>query len=228
MHGHRIGAVGALGGSVLLFLGTYLHPMDADPDDAIAAFAEYAADPLWIASHLVQLAGFALMVGALLCLAHQIDQAGGRLAWSRLAAGGAVASLAVAAALQAVDGIALKVMVDSWAAAPEPQKLAAFHGAFAVRQVEIGLASTLGLLSGATVLMYGFALWHAGIYAAWIAILAWLAGGATLLAGAVMAYAGFSSTAMAFSMPASLLALFWLVAIGIMMWRRAAAMPHAG
>jgi len=49
----------AIAGSVLLFIGTYLHPMSADPNQAAAAFAEYAADPLWVASHLTQLAGVA-------------------------------------------------------------------------------------------------------------------------------------------------------------------------
>jgi hypothetical protein len=42
----RLGATCAIAGSVLLFIGTYLHPMEADPNQAIAAFAEYAADRL--------------------------------------------------------------------------------------------------------------------------------------------------------------------------------------
>ena len=36
--------------------------MKADPNDAVAAFTEYAADQLWGASHLMQLAGLTLMV----------------------------------------------------------------------------------------------------------------------------------------------------------------------
>src|SRR5712692_5317788 len=136
----RIGATCAVLGSVLLLVGTFLHPTGADPNDAVAAFAEYAADRLWVASHLVQLAGVALMVAALLLLAHQLAAASGA-AWCRLAAGEAIASLAVATALQAVDGIALKAMVDAWAVAPAAQKELAFQAAFAVRQVEIGLAS---------------------------------------------------------------------------------------
>lgn len=132
---------------MLLFAGTYLHPMQADPNDAVAAFTEYAADRFWIASHLTQLAGVALMVAALLLLARQLETASGAV-WSRLASAGAVASLALAAALQAVDGIALKAMVDTWAAAPAAQKEVAFYAAFAVRQVEVGLASIVSLLFG--------------------------------------------------------------------------------
>ena len=63
----RTGPAAAILGAVLLLIGTYLHPMDADPNAPAAAFAEYAADRIWIASHLLQLAGVALMVaGALL------------------------------------------------------------------------------------------------------------------------------------------------------------------
>src|SRR4030095_1738800 len=83
----RAGAACAISGSLLLFVGTYLHPMGADPNDAVAAFTEYAADPLWGASHLTQLLGVALMVAALLVLTEQL-QAKGRTGWLRLAAGG--------------------------------------------------------------------------------------------------------------------------------------------
>jgi len=40
----RIRATCAIAGSVSLFVGTYLHPMQADPNDAVSAFTEYAAD----------------------------------------------------------------------------------------------------------------------------------------------------------------------------------------
>lgn len=66
-----MGAICAIAGSVLFFLGTYLHPMEADPNDAAAAFAEYAADRLWVASHLAQLIGVALIVAALLTLSRE-------------------------------------------------------------------------------------------------------------------------------------------------------------
>lgn len=100
----RMGATCAIAGNVMLFVGTYLHPLEADPNEAVAAFTEYAADHLWVASHLTQLAGVALMVAALLYLAQQLESMGGT-GWARIAAGGAIASLAVATALQAVDGL---------------------------------------------------------------------------------------------------------------------------
>jgi len=200
--------------------------MKADPNEVVAAFTEYAADRLWVASHLTQLAGVALTVAALLFLAQQLEAANGR-GWSRLAAGGAIASLAVATALQAVDGIALKAMVDTWAMAPATQKEVAFHAAFAVRQVEVGLASTLSLLFGLTVIVYGVALLRDRMYPKWVAGLAILGGVPTTIAGVVMAYTGFSGLAMAINMPAGSILLVWMLTVGVFMWRRG-GVPREG
>ena len=57
----------------MLLVGTYLHPMGADPSEPVAAFTEYAADHSWVASHLMQLSGIAGMVAALLFLTEQLE-----------------------------------------------------------------------------------------------------------------------------------------------------------
>ncbi len=220
----KLAATCAIAGSVLLFIGTYLHPLKADPNEAVAALAEYAADRLWVASHLTQLAGVVLMVVALLFLAQQLEAASGT-GWARIAAGGAIASLAVTTALQAVDGIALKVMVDAWAVAPAAQKEVAFHAAFAVRQVEIGLASMLSLLFGLTVTVYGVALLVDHTYPKWMGGLAIVGGVPIAVAGVVMAYTGFSRLAMAINMPASFILLVWMPTLGVLMWRRGGVPP---
>lgn len=138
----------------------------------------------------------------------------------RLAEGGAVASLAVATTLQAVDGIALKAMVDNWAGAPAAQKDLAFQAAFAVRQVEVGLASAFSLLFGSTVTLYGVALLGNRMYPKWAAGLGIMGGVPTTIAGVVMAYTGFSGLTMAISMPASFILLVWMLTVGVCMCRR--------
>lgn len=138
-----------------MFIGTSLHPTEADPNEPIEAFTEYAADQLWIFSHLSQFVGMALVMAALLLLFYQMEHAGG---WSRIAKGGAIASLTLTAVLQAVDGFALKAIVDTWAAAPTPQKEAIFYAAYAVRQIEIGLVRFSSLVFGLTVTLGGIAL----------------------------------------------------------------------
>ena len=208
----------------MLCIGTFLHPMGADPNDPVAAFAEYAADRLWVTSHLVQLVGVAAMVAALLFLTVQLEANGpSGVLW--IATAGAVVSLALAAALQAVDGIALKSMVDAWAAAPESEKQGLFQAAFAVRQIEIGLASMLSLSLGLTMTLYGIALLGDETYPKWFAGVAIAGGVPTMVAGIVMAYTGFSGLAMAINMPANLLLLLWMLALAGFMWRRGEAVP---
>jgi len=220
---NRVGAVCAISGVALLFIGTYLHPMGADPNDPIAAFTEYAQDRLWISSHLVQLAGVTMMVVALLLLAGELEAR--RSSVARIAAGGAIASLTLAATLQAVDGIALKSMVDAWAAAPASEKAGVFHATFAVRQVEIGLASMLSLSFGLTMTLYGIALLGDEVYPKWFAVLAVAGSVPTIVGGVVMAYTGFSGLAMAINMPANALLLFWMLALSGLMWRQGGAVP---
>jgi hypothetical protein len=215
----KAGATCAITGAALLLVGTYLHPMEANPNEPVAAFTEYAADDFWVASHLMQLAGVASMMAALLFLATVLEARRGP-GIARVAAGGAIASLALAAALQAVDGIALKNMVDAWAAAPALQKGEIFHAAFAVRQIEVGLASMSILSFGLTATLYGVALIGARIYPTWLAALAMASGISMIVSGVVMAYSGFSGLSMAITMPASAVLLAWMFTLGVFMWRQ--------
>ena len=144
-HLARIGAGAAVIGSVTLFIATLLHPMSADPNDATAAFAEYAADRLWVASHLGQFVGIAILGVALVALGSAMEP-GAAAAWARIGIVGTAASVAAAAGLQAVDGVALRMMVTRWAQASDDARARAFEGAFAVRQVEI--ADAMGIEEG--------------------------------------------------------------------------------
>lgn len=93
----RLGAVAALGGAILLFVSTLLHPLDSDPNAPRAAFAEYAADSLWVWSHLGQFLGVAALGVSLAALATTLEP-GRAAAWARIGLTGAEASIAVAAA----------------------------------------------------------------------------------------------------------------------------------
>ncbi len=221
LHGNRFAAIAAISGALFLFVGTYLHPMNADPNVPLAAFTEYAADHHWVASHLMQLSGVALMVAALILLSRRIV-GGPADAAATLGTVGAVASLAVAAALQAVDGVALKAMINTWATAPEREKEVLFHAVFAVRQIEIGLASITSLLFGITVSIYGIALLADPRFPQWLGFIALAGGIPTAIAGIVIAYTGFSALAMAINMPSSSLLLCWMVALGVYVWRKPA------
>lgn len=214
----RVGALAAFGGAPTLLLASLLHPLGADPNDPRAAFAEYAADPLWVVSHLGQFMGMVLLAVALLALADAANTEKART-WARIGVLGTAASVAAAAALQAVDGVALKVLVDRWAQASGEQQLRSFEAALAVRQVEIGLASLLSLLFGLTLSAYGASLLlslHAWKRLGWLG----LAGGlGSAGAGVAQAYTGFSPAAMVLSMGASSFALLWVLLVGVFLWR---------
>jgi hypothetical protein len=124
-----------------------------------------------------------------------------------------------------VDGVALKAAVDAWAAAPAAEKSAAFSAAFAVRQIEIGHASLLSILFGATAALYGLLLYGDGRYPTWIGGVAVASGIGVAAGGIAIAYGGFSATAMNIQMPASLLLLTWIVAVAAILWRRSQMPP---
>jgi hypothetical protein len=215
---NRAIAACASAGTVSLIVGTYLHPVPEDPNDAVNAFTRYAADRLWVSSHLLQLAGIILMLTALILLATEHRRVRGAI-YYRIGAAGAIACLAAAMALQAVDGIALKHAVDAWSAAPAVKRDAAFYAAFAIRQIEVGLASIVSILLGVTAALYGLAMFCDDAFPNWVAGLAGLAGMATTIAGIVMAYSGFSGLQMLISMPANSLLLLWMLIIGVVVWR---------
>jgi hypothetical protein len=219
-HLARIGGVAAPAGAIALFVATLLHPMSADPNDPAAAFAEYAGDSWWVASHLGQFAGIAILSTALVTLAAMLERGSGRESvWARIGAIGTIASLAVTAALQAVDGVALKVMVDRWAQASGEARVRAFESAFAVRQIEIGLASLLSILFGLTVSAFGVSLIAGRSFPRWLGWVALAGGAGTVAAGIVQAYTGFSALAMMLSMTAGAVLLFWAIVVGVVMWR---------
>ncbi len=223
----RGASVAAAGGALLLFIGTFVHPSEADPNEALAAFTEYADDQLWVASHLTQLIGVVLIVGSLIYLSRILAGGSARaLAW--IGAAGAIATLATAAALQAVDGIALKIMVDVWAEAAEPDKTTLFYSTYGVRQIEVGLASIVSLLFGLTFCVYGVALIADRDFSRWLGWLAIIGGILIATAGVVIAYTGFSALAMSIYIPSSALLLVWMIALGVLLWRRSAEEHETG
>lgn len=195
-----------------------MHPMNADPNVPIAAFTEYAGAHYWVASHLMQLLGVWLMSAALVLLLRRLLDGPGA-DFAALATAGVIAGVATAGALQAVDGIALKIMVDGWAAAPGAAKPVLFQTAFAVRQIEIGLASMTSLLFGLAVSMYGGALWLNAALPRWFAVLSFAGGVPTAIAGIVMAFTGFSNLAMAINLPAGLVLILLMFVLGVYGWR---------
>jgi len=216
----RLGSVSAFAGAIVLFASTLLHPMSRDPNDAPEAFAEYAADSFYVWTHLGQFAGFALLGAALVALAATFEPARAS-AWARIGLAATIVGIAIAAALQAVDGVALKVTVDRWAAATGDTRAVIYEAALAVRQIEIGLASLLSITTGLTLIAFGLAMLLGARYPRWLGAIGLLDGVGMVAAGAAQAATGFSALAMTLSMAASSVLLIWIILAGIFMWRLA-------
>ena len=218
---YRFLAALALLGAALLTAGTVLHPAHADPDSPAAAFAEYAdvSRGMWVAAHLLQLGGVAGLVLVLVLLARAVDGTSGS-AWARMSTVFGTAGLATAAVLQAVDGVALKAVVDLWSGAGEDRP-ALFAAALAVRQVEIGLDALFALLLAPAFLALGIGLLIASTGSRPLGALAVISAGAAIVNGLALALGGFSDTAMIASTVSGALALVWTLLAAALSWRRA-------
>ena len=221
----KVGGIGAIAGVVVLLVATMLHPLGAHPADAPVAFAKYEKDRYWVATHLAQLLGVVLIAAGLVALSWKL-RAGRAGAWALLAGVSAVASVSLAAALHAVDGVALKLMVDRWAAI-ESGRAVVFEAAFGGRQIEVGLASLMGAFFGLTVVLYGVALILSHIGGNCLGIFGVIAGAATLSASIVQVHTGFSDIAMRTSVWCTLLVLVWSVCMGVVLLRRSGAETDA-
>ena len=193
----RAGTALVLGGGLAEYAVTTLHPHHAQPNDHVAAFAEYAASDSWIAVHLGQFAaGLVLLVGVLVLLP-ALRSAGAPQPVVRTGAALTVMAGAVFAVLQAVDGIALKHAVDSLAAAPPEHHAAWFHDAEIVRWTEWSMAAFAQLTLGLAVLVLALAVATSRALPRWTAGLAAVAGTGFLVNGMLVGSAGFTEDVLA-------------------------------
>ena len=216
----RIGAVAALVGAVLFFLAGLLHPSTSAPSDLPAAFAEYAGSSYWVAIHLGQFVGGALMGIALVALGATLES-GRPAAWARIGLASVVASIAVNAANQAVHGVSNHVMVQRLAAAIGETPALIFEAAFAVRQIEVGLTSYFSLLFGATLVIFGLAMLLSARYPNWLAVIGLLGGLGAVVIGLEQSSNGFSDLALNLFMIVGVVDLIWVSLTGVFMWRLA-------
>ena len=158
----------------------FIHPQ-GDSGNSEVVFAEYAAFDYWVLGHLLEFLAWVFIFGALVVLSWHLrtSRAAGV---GVLGAAGAVTSVSLLGVLQAVDGIALKVMVDRWVAAPAESQGLFFESAYAVRQIEGGLLALSFFVAGLTVFLYGVALFIDEEAPNWLGLLGLLAGPLTVVA----------------------------------------------
>jgi hypothetical protein len=229
-HMLRMGSIAFLAGMAIFLVSTILHPGREDPTNHPLVFAEYAEDELWIASHIGQFAGgmlaFAGGFVSLFWLLHTRSESGiaSALAWMGLAA--TIAAGSALAVLQAVDGIALKMAVDSWYAVPAAdgeEKAIAFRVVEGIRWIEIAANSFFRVLQGSVGVLFGVTILASGIFHRWIGALGVFAGVATIILGVRVAYVGFATVGSIEDTVSTWTYLAWVVILGIFMWRKTMA-----
>jgi hypothetical protein len=226
----RMGAVAFIVGLVIAFGSTMLHPSSEDPTDHFRVFAEYAKSNTWIAVHIGQFAGGMLIFAggfvALYRFLVKSSESGlvSALAWLGLAT--AILTASTLVILQAVDGISLKRAVDSWATAPQAEKVATFHVAEGIRWIEIGANSMFRILQGATGIIFGVAIAiNLGAFPRWVGGIGIFAGILTMIVGMLVAYTGFAFSRSDLAMAFDVTYYVWVVIMGIYMWKRTTTKP---
>ena len=231
----RMGSIAFLVGMVIFLVSTILHPGREDPTNHPLVFAEYAEDQLWVASHIGQFAGGMLafaggFIALFRLLARSESGIASALAWMGLAA--TIAAGSALAVLQAVDGIALKIAVDTWyAIAPSPsaddggEKAIAFRVAEGIRWTEIAANSFFRILQGSVGIIFGVAIAASATptLSRWIGALGVFAGVATIILGVRVAYVGFATVGSIEDTVSTWTYLAWVVILGIFMWRKTTA-----
>ena len=201
-----------LGGFVFATVVTVLFHPGGDEDTHEVIFAKYAASASWKWVHLAQFVGVLTALGGLVLLHLVLRSGAPRL--SAFAAGLTVATAAVWAVLQAVDGITLKQAVDAWAAADGPDEAVRLTEAEVVRWTEWGAQSYFRLLLGAALLLTGAAILTTRLLAGWVGWIAVLAGILSVAVGVDVAYNGLDSGVQRTAVPAFQVAML-VFAIGV-------------
>jgi len=222
----RMGSIAFLAGLVIIIVSTLFHVSSEDLMDNPVVFAVYAESDTWIAAHIGQFMGVMLVfaggfVALFRLLIHSWSSTGSALAWFGLVV--AIITASTYAILQAVDGIALKIAVDTWYAIPPQnveEKSIAFRVAEGIRWTEIGINSYFRILQGAVGIIFGIAIAKSGLLSRWIGAIGIFAGAASIIGGVIVAYAGFSSVRAPVVDVSTFTSFAWLAILGIFMWRK--------
>jgi hypothetical protein len=218
----RVGSIAFLVGVIIVIVSTAIHPSSEDPANHLLVFAEYASDDSWIAVHIGQFAGVIMVfAGGFVALCRLLVQSESSmafiLAWIGLAL--AIMTASAFAVLQAVDGIALKMAVDSWVAALPEEKAITFRVAEGIRFIEYGTNSIFRILQGTVAVIFGVAIVKSKLLSKWICGAGVVIGAVTIYAGLEVAYLGFGglTTIIGISM---IIYFIWIRILGGLMWKK--------
>ena len=184
----RLAGIFMVGGLIVNAVSTAFHPGGAE-DNHEVIFTQYANSDPWIAVHIGQFVGVLLTLGGLLVLCHAMRAAGQALL-PYLATAAIVATAAIWAVLQGLDGVGLKQAVVAWDSASGTEKATRLVGAEIVRWLEWGFQSYFRMLLGLALLLVGAGILASRLLATWLGWAAVLAGVMSVVFAVDVGYSG--------------------------------------
>jgi hypothetical protein len=178
----RIRPVSGVTGIAVQVAVGFLHPSHADPNNSVHAFEEYPHSTTWTDVHIGQFLGRFLIALSLIALARVLARQRG--VPGGLAILGAVTAVMLAtgfAVQMAVDGVALRSAIQTWASATGAGKASAFEVAQGIRVLDKALSAFFHLSNGFALLTLGLSVGLGHLYARWLGWVGVLAGLAFLV-----------------------------------------------
>jgi hypothetical protein len=163
------GGLLATGFVLFAFITQLFHPHE-DENNHPVIFDKYDHTDAWVIVHIGQFVAVLIALAGFVALHRALENRGRDALLARLAFGVTIATAAVWAILQGVDGTALKEATEAWAHASEADKAARFADAEIVRWTEWGLQSYFRLLMGITFILFSTALVRAQLVNRFVAL----------------------------------------------------------
>jgi uncharacterized membrane protein HdeD (DUF308 family) len=154
----RLSATLALvGGALVTLVARYLHPNGGSTEED--TLTSFAASGNWMAIHLMQFTGMALILTGLIVLLFALNVAEGAPRWiGFFGAISAGVALALASVVFAIDGVANKQAAKAFVNAPAAEKAARFASAEALRWLEWGTTSYQDFTIGLALILFAIAI----------------------------------------------------------------------
>lgn len=179
-----------IAGFALFALITPLFHPSQDENNHPVIFGKYDESSAWVVVHMGQFFAVLIALGGFIVLHRFLETRGRDVVLARMAFAATIATAAVWAVLQAVDGTALKEATDAWGHAAGAERDVRFADAETVRWTEWGLQSYFRLLMGLTLTLFGTAAARSGIVARWAGFAGILAGLLYIAIGVAVGHTG--------------------------------------
>ena len=214
----------AIGGGAIALVGNILHPRESGQlDDAESLLDVASRSSVWVADHFVILSGLLLLLGAFHGLTRSITGEPGRT-WARFAWGVAIIGVVFGLALMLTEAVAMAKLADTWAGSSGAEKDLALAAGSAVFELSLTLfAGGMLFFFGATPVLYGVAMLGSDDYPSPLGWAGVVFGSASVVAGAIQVFTGFTTTFFIVLFPIVSVAItLWIIYTGVVMWRKSA------